>query len=130
MKRIAIEFIENIDQRYDTCGDYWEEPQAFEMRITQYRNEKYAHLILIHELVEMLLVKQRSIKFSVIDDFDINYLDEGEPGDDLSAPYHKEHVFATAIERLCAQEMGVDWAEYEKVVDEGEKTAIYTEDYE
>ena|SRR5712692_6595178 len=130
MKRIAIEFIENVDQRYDTCGDYWEEPQTLEMRITKYRNEKYAHLILIHELVEMLLARQRGIKFSVIDEFDLMYLDEGEPGNDPSAPYHKEHIFATHIEKLCAQEMGVDWTEYEKTVDEGEPTEVLYEEWE
>jgi hypothetical protein len=41
-----------------------------------------------------------------------------EPGDSSEAPYHKEHVFATKIERMIADELGVDWDVYEKHLDE------------
>ena len=39
-----------------------------------------------------------------------------EPGDSPDAPYHKEHVFATKIERLLAKEFDVDWREYEAAI--------------
>jgi hypothetical protein len=131
MKPVNVQFIENADQRYDTCGDYWEQPASLEVRVTQYRNTAYSQLILIHELVELFLVQQRGIKLSDIDEFDMMFLDEGEPGDDPRAPYYKEHRFATMIERLCAAEMGVDWAKYELAVDEGEPfNQLWTEDYE
>lgn len=133
MKSINVKFIEEQDQRYETCGDYWEEPMSLEVRVTKYRNNKYAQLILIHELIEMFLCEQRGIKFDDIDEFDRTYAiydDEGEPGDDPVAPYHKEHVFATKIEKLIAAEMGVDWFEYETTVELGETAPIFTEDYE
>ena len=41
----------------------------------------------------------------------------GEPGDAPDAPYRREHLFATNIERLLAAELGVDWAVYEAYVD-------------
>jgi hypothetical protein len=41
------------------------------------------------------------------------YDPDEEPGDDLRAPYHCEHVFATKVERMLAREMGVDWDAYE-----------------
>lgn len=130
MKPIHVRFIDEEDQRYGTCGDYWEEPMSLEVRVTSYRNTKYAHLILLHEMIELFLCLQRGIKLDEIDEFDYAFLEHGEPGNDPRAPYHKEHVFATQIERLLAAEMGVDWAEYEKVLDDGEVTPLYTEDYE
>jgi hypothetical protein len=130
LKSISIQFIDEEDQRYDTCGDYWEQPMSLEVRVTRYRNTKYSQLILIHELIEMFLCQARGIKFAEIDDFDMMFLDEGEPGDDPRAPYYNEHRFATKIEKLLAAEMGVVWEEYEKAVDEGESPLPYHEDYE
>jgi hypothetical protein len=42
--------------------------------------------------------------------------DTSEPGDDAKAPYHREHVFATKIERLLAVELGVNWRDYDREV--------------
>jgi hypothetical protein len=43
---------------------------------------------------------------------------EGEPGDDRSAPYYKQHQIATRMERQMAYEMGIDWNEYEAFLNE------------
>jgi hypothetical protein len=40
-----------------------------------------------------------------------------EPGDHPGAPYHREHVFATRIERLLAEELGVDWNAYSAAIE-------------
>ncbi len=53
-----------------------------------------------------------------VNDFDFNFLGEGEPGDDPDAPYFKEHQFASIIERQMAYELGVDWQAYNKRLDE------------
>ncbi len=121
MKNILARFIESADQRYDTCGDYWEDALNISVRITQYRNPAYSYLVLIHELVEILLVKLRNIPFKSIDDFDFGFVEEGEPGDDPKAPYHKEHMFATKIEKLVAEELGIDWDEYSRILDSKEQ---------
>ena len=39
--------------------------------------------------------------------------DQYEPGDDPHAPYHRQHMLASAIERLFALWLGVDWQAYE-----------------
>ena len=39
------------------------------------------------------------------------------PGDNINAPYRREHFFATNIERLFAGELNVDWFEYDRYVD-------------
>ena len=41
----------------------------------------------------------------------------GRAGDNVNAPYRKEHFFATNLERLFASELGVDWFEYDRYVD-------------
>jgi len=40
--------------------------------------------------------------------------DESEPGDDVHAPYYKQHQLATSVERMMGAEMGVDWNAYEQ----------------
>ena len=41
-----------------------------------------------------------------------------EPGDDPKAPYRKQHLIATGVEKLMAAELGVDWKAYDKKVNE------------
>ena len=85
-------------------------------------NEDYEFLVAVHELIEQYLCKKRNIKEPDISAFDIEFEknrqpgNEDEPGDDPSAPYRKEHFFATSIERLIAAELGVDWQEYDKKI--------------
>lgn len=43
-------------------------------------------------------------------------IESAEPGDEPNAPYHKQHVFATEIEKAVAKELGVDWKEYSDYV--------------
>ena len=38
--------------------------------------------------------------------------DLDDPGDDPRAPYHLEHLTASAIERRLALELGVSWDAY------------------
>lgn len=40
--------------------------------------------------------------------------DTSEPGDDIHAPYYKQHQLATGIERIFIAETGADWNAYEK----------------
>jgi hypothetical protein len=41
-----------------------------------------------------------------------------EPGDDVRAPYHWEHIFAILVEKMVALQLGVDWGEYRKKLNE------------
>lgn len=40
--------------------------------------------------------------------------DESEPGDDPNTPYCAHHQFTNRIERQLADELRVDWDEYER----------------
>jgi DNA polymerase elongation subunit (family B) len=61
-------------------------------------------------------------KWSVARGFDKAYEarrkrdDDSEPGDDPKAPYYRQHQIATAVERLLAVELGVDWGAYDREV--------------
>jgi hypothetical protein len=121
--RVVIETIPTKDQRYVTCGDYWVDPDGtIQIRVSAELPNLMAHLVALHEYVEVLLTEHRGIKESDISAFDIDFEkrhenDSAEPGDDPAAPYVKEHCFATGIERLMCSELGISWEKYSEAVD-------------
>ena len=123
--RIDIQTIPHADQRYPTVGDYWHEDGTERVRISKMVDWRYEILVTVHELIEMALTKHRGISEQDITDFDIGFekareagLVQGEPGDQKDAPYQREHIFATNLERLFAAELGVNWREYDEYVNE------------
>jgi len=102
-------------QRYDTLGDYFDNGDALHFRITDTGNDEYNKLILIHELIEELMTRHRGISEKDILEFDLKFDDskqEGEPGDQIDAPYRNEHRFAEMIEKMICHELGIDWIKY------------------
>jgi hypothetical protein len=83
--------------------------------------------VAVHELVEAILCRNDGVSEAAVDAFDIEYErdrppfgtpgDFGEAGDSPHAPYHRQHCFATAVERMLIAALGVPWAEYEKAVE-------------
>jgi hypothetical protein len=115
--RIVIETLPHEEQRYPTAGDWWvDEVGTWQIRVSELGNEKMEFLIGIHELVEMSLCLCDGISQEAVDAFDKFYEGEGEPGDDINAPYWKQHQLATSVERSIAQWLQVDWDEYDKLV--------------
>lgn len=133
--QIEIKTVPQTAQRYVTVGDWFdvekvylpklERPEPISMVVvSELGDSRYEFLIAVHEMIEMFLCKQRGISAGSVDQFDMNWKGEGEPGDDPAAPYFREHQFALAVERMVAHELGVNWAEYEKrqhEVEEGVK---------
>lgn len=124
MLNIEIKTIPHKEQRYNTVGDYIGSVNTETINISDLRNWKYEILIAIHELVETVLCKDRGISNKSINKFDEVYNEDKrseknltEPGLSNKAPYHKEHMFATQIEKKMAEELGVDWNEYNKHID-------------
>ena len=114
MRNITIKVIPDSKQRYETSGDYWIDKRGtIQVRISKSKNWRYEALVLMHELTEMFLCIDRGVSFKAIDQFDVQFKGTGEPGDDLKAPYHREHRFATRVERQLAKELRVNWATYE-----------------
>jgi hypothetical protein len=118
-----IKSIPHKEHRYPTVGDYWlDENGVTQFRVSDMANEDYHFLVAIHEMVEEHLTRRCGIHEADIKAFDEAFEakraegNENEPGDDPAAPYRKEHRFAENIERQIALEIGVDWAEYSRVV--------------
>lgn len=120
---INIKTIPHDRQRYETCGDYFEDAEGVKhIVVSDMGNKKFEFLVAIHELVEQALCEDRGISDEVITAFDVAFEaarqpgDTSEPGDDPRAPYCEEHCLATGIERLMCAALGVKWDDYEKAV--------------
>jgi len=119
MKRILINYIPHDQQRYETVGDWYYDPDGnLIINVSNdhpdYPTKDEQFLVALHELIEVTLCRKRGITQEQVDDFDMmqlgsmhaKYIDD-EPGDHYDAPYRNEHRFACLIEHLMAHEMGI-----------------------
>jgi hypothetical protein len=120
----VISQIPHKKQRYETVGD-WMPGNPVRIRVSRMKDERYAFLVALHEMIEYELCRMNGIADSKVVEFDLNFEKErrarlhsieAEPGDDPRAPYRDEHAFATMVERTVARKMGVSWPAYEKAV--------------
>jgi hypothetical protein len=124
MINIEIKTVPHKDQRYNTVGDYSFKDGKESILVSDMNNWKYETLVAIHEIIEEVLCRDRNIKDEDITNFDEEFDknrpagDFSEPGDDESAPYHKEHMFATEVEKMLAKKLNVDWDEYNNKIAE------------
>ncbi len=89
------------------------------------KDQRYVFLVALHEMIEYELCKMHGITDREVVAFDVNFEAErrmnlhpldAEPGDHPKAPYRNEHEFATMIEMMVAQKLGVSWSDYEKTI--------------
>lgn len=124
MLHIRIDTIPHEEQRYPTVGDYVGDPhQRLYVSVSHMEDCYKEFLVALHEQIEYFLCRMRGIKEEDITNFDLEYearreADDktSEPGDSELAPYRREHIFATQIEKLVCRELGLNWEEYEKTV--------------
>lgn len=116
--------------RNDGLGDYAKHPLDPEgpwaILTTDTGNSDYNFMILIHELVEMYLTQRMGIREERITEFDRLFEErrkrgevgpDDEPGDDVLAPYHREHQVACMIETALCYAMGIDPIDYDLALD-------------
>lgn len=122
--KIIIETIPHSKQRYNTCGDWqWnEDVNELTIKVSETNLFDYQMLALVgvHELLEAILCRHEYIPEWQVDHFDENWKPQDgltEPGDHPAAPYHRQHLFASNIERLVAARLGVNWQQYEKEIE-------------
>lgn len=101
MKLLEVHVIPHDQQRYETVGDWIPGDPArgvpHKIVVSETGNETSNVACALHELVEFWLCKLRHIPECIVSDFDKRF--EGEdPGADPEAPYHEEHMTATALE--------------------------------
>jgi hypothetical protein len=123
--KVVIDIVEHKAQRYPTIGDWvLEEDHTIHIFVSDTGRWLMNMLVAIHELVEAVGCLHGGIKQIDVDNFDIEYEnsrppgDVSEPGDCPKAPYHKQHMFASFIERAMALEFKMDWDNYEKVLND------------
>lgn len=118
---IEVKTIPQKEHRYPTLGDYVGHEKLRFIQVSDMGNAKYEFLIAMHELIEQALCLERGVPEELITKFDIEFDKsgkEGEPGDDPLAPYHKEHVYASAIEYSLCKELGLDPNAYDRFLNE------------
>ncbi len=111
-------------QRYETVGD-WIPGSPVDIRVSKMKDQRYVFLVALHEMIEYELCKKNGITDREVVAFDVNFEAErrrnihpleAEPGNDPRAPYRDEHDFASTIEMMVAQKLGVKWEAYEKAL--------------
>jgi hypothetical protein len=118
-----VQSIAHKDQRYETVGDWLcGRGHLRYVNVSKMGNEDYEFLVGIHEQIEAWLCLKRGITQAAVDEFDKAFEaarvegNTDEPGHDPAAPYGREHRFAEKIERLVAEELGIEWDAYDKAV--------------
>jgi hypothetical protein len=98
------------DWFFDTQGD-------LQVRVSPMSDWRHEIILALHETVEAVLCLHNGIPQRDVDAFDAGYQQSHpsdlEAGDAPTAPYKREHCLATAVERLLAGEMSVDWRAYD-----------------
>lgn len=106
--------------RYADIGDWFIEESAstvyFGVKAGKMKNTDYSFLVLLHELVEAYLCHRMGVKGEDVDAFDFAHEDHPEPGSLPDAPYHAQHQIATDVESMLSVALGINWADYEKAI--------------
>ncbi|MGO9062160.1 MAG: hypothetical protein ACLQU2_33070 [Candidatus Binataceae bacterium] len=112
---VRVFLVAQKHQRYDTLGDWIWTETGLDIRLSREfaeQDPRYGALLLVHEFVEAMLCRSTGVSTGQVDAFDMSFKGDGEPGDDPSAPYHRQHRAAEAAERALAAELGVNWRRY------------------
>lgn len=96
--------------RYVTTGDWEKVGDHVIMPVVDYgMQDDNAFLVALHELVESFLCLKHGVSEEIVTKFDVEHPELDEPGDSPNAPYHKQHMIATQVERIVCEAMGLDW---------------------
>jgi hypothetical protein len=100
--------------RYPTCGDWlFNKDGHLHVTVAEHeKNDRSAFLVALHEMVEAYLCKEAGIEEEAVSKWDIDNPALEEPGDHPDAPYHKEHMVATQVEKIVAEALGHDWNDH------------------
>lgn len=103
--------VNGADWFFDASGD-------LQVRVSPLSDWRYEILLQVHELIEAILCAHDGVPQSAVDQFDLEYdkthTFDTNAGDDPKAPYKIQHSVATAVERILAAHMKVDWETYDK----------------
>ena len=122
----TIHTIPHKFQVYETVGNWQNLGDLIVIFVSATGDWRYDMAVAVHELVEVMLCKDKGISQKTVDEFDIAFEkarppgNTEEPGDQVNAPYRDQHCFATAVERMLIAAFGISWKEYEANLPEGD----------
>lgn len=127
LPKITIEVIDHNDHKYETCGNYFENPDGSWTIQVSKTNLKYEFYVAIHELIEKVLCHCKGITDEEITKFDEEFenmrdmypkiVGDYEPGNNDNAPYNHEHIMASRVEKwLVESSDDKGWNEYDKTI--------------
>ena len=115
--RIVVRTIPHAHQAYPTVGDWVFNGDELIVFVSELGDTNMEFLVALHEMIEAMVCDKAGIAEIDVSSFDKGHPELDDPGGDRRAPYHRQHVFAENIERMVAQELGVDWNAYTAKVD-------------
>lgn len=115
--RIVVDVVPHSAQRYPTVGDWVFQGEDLCITVSALGDPNMEFLVALHEMIEAMVCDKAGIAEIDVQRFDTNHPELDDPGGDRRAPYHRQHVFAENIERMVAQELGVNWNDYTRRVD-------------
>ena len=102
--------ISGADWFFDAQGD-------LQVRVSKLSDWRREMCLAFHEAFEAVLCRHNGVSQQAVDAFDHHYdnthASDLNAGDDPLAPYAHEHTLATAVERIMAGELRVQWKEYD-----------------
>lgn len=118
---IVIKVIPESEQRKEVNGAdwFWDAEGNLQVRISPMTDWRYEVALAFHEAFEACLCKNNGVSQKSVDEFDMDF-DNAHPdepdlnaGDEQAAPYHKEHNYATIVDRLFIGACGLKWKDYD-----------------
>ena len=116
---IFVKVISEIEHRPCASGGDWffDDNGDLQVRVTKMSNWRRETILALHEVCEAVLCKHNGVSQADVDAYDAEYMKRSpdsfmDAGDSPTAPYTREHGFASAVERLMATEMDTNWSDY------------------
>jgi hypothetical protein len=118
-QRVSIEIVPHEGQRYSTVGDWYVEGSTLVIKVSDFEDPRVRWAIGVHELIEALQCMQDGVTQEQVDEWDMGAgADCEDPGMHPSAPYHRQHVYATSVERRLITSLGLSWETYNRLVNQ------------
>jgi hypothetical protein len=118
---IIAKVIPESEQRKEVNGADWyfDESGDMQVRVSPMSDWRYEVALMLHEIFEAALCKDKGIPEPKVAEFDMAY-DIAHPnqpdlnaGDEPDAPYVHEHNYATVVDRLFIGACGLYWKKYD-----------------
>jgi hypothetical protein len=114
---VWIKSIPAKNQRYATCGDWYESIAGTQVRVSDLGDWKKEACVAVHELVEQLVCRADGVTADDVDEYDRAHSETGDEPDIPGSPYRRAHWIAYLVEMQLAAALGLDWTQYGETLD-------------